>query len=193
MSAVWTGWAGCSGAQGRVLPDGARAPRHHRDRSADSTRPTRTQLTTVRGQVEVATTPGQVRAVHLDPEDPPVCREASRRVASADWVVLGPGSWFTSVIPHLLVPALRDALVQLPGTQDRGAEPCAHSRARPRASHPSSTSRCSPSMPLTWASTWCSPTRPPLSDRDVARARHQVSRCRAGRRRSRCRGRKPAT
>ena len=26
-------------------------------------------------------------------------------------MILGPGSWFTSVIPHLLVPALRKALV----------------------------------------------------------------------------------
>jgi len=25
--------------------------------------------------------------------------------------VLGPGSWFTSVIPHLMVPALREAIV----------------------------------------------------------------------------------
>ena len=33
-------------------------------------------------------------------------------VRTADWVVLGPGSWYTSVIPHLLVPALRDALVE---------------------------------------------------------------------------------
>jgi len=31
-------------------------------------------------------------------------------VTDADWVVLGPGSWFTSVIPHLLVPDLRRAL-----------------------------------------------------------------------------------
>jgi len=33
-------------------------------------------------------------------------------VGAADWVVLGPGSWFTSVIPHLLVPELREALVR---------------------------------------------------------------------------------
>jgi uncharacterized cofD-like protein len=32
-------------------------------------------------------------------------------VREADWVVLGPGSWFTSVLPHLLVPELRDALI----------------------------------------------------------------------------------
>ena len=28
----------------------------------------------------------------------------------ADWIVLGPGSWFTSVIPHLLVPKLAEAI-----------------------------------------------------------------------------------
>ena len=32
-------------------------------------------------------------------------------VRAADVVVLGPGSWFTSVLPHLLVPELRDALI----------------------------------------------------------------------------------
>ncbi len=68
-------------------------------------------LTTVRGQVEVASTSGQVVAVQLAPADPPACPEALDAIGSADWVVLGPGSWFTSVIPHLLVPELRDALV----------------------------------------------------------------------------------
>ena len=45
----------------------------------------------------------------------PTRRRARRRwtaVLAADWVVLGPGSWYTSVIPHLLVPALRKALVE---------------------------------------------------------------------------------
>ena len=32
-------------------------------------------------------------------------------IAAADVVSLGPGSWYTSVLPHLLVPALRAALV----------------------------------------------------------------------------------
>jgi len=70
--------------------------------------------TTVRGQVEVASTTGQVSAVHLDPQHPPACPEALDAVRAADWVVLGPGSWFTSVIPHLLVPELRDSLVSSP-------------------------------------------------------------------------------
>ena len=39
---------------------------------------------------------------------------ALEAIAGADWVFIGPGSWFTSVIPHLMVPALRDALVATP-------------------------------------------------------------------------------
>ena len=66
----------------------------------------------VRGQVEVATTEGRVLEVALEPQDPPSCGEALGAIAEADWVVLGPGSWFTSVIPHLLVPDLRAALEQ---------------------------------------------------------------------------------
>jgi uncharacterized cofD-like protein len=64
----------------------------------------------VRGQVAVATTPGRVVAVRIEPEEPPVCQQAVDAVLDADWAVLGPGSWFTSVIPHLLVPAMAKAL-----------------------------------------------------------------------------------
>lgn len=64
----------------------------------------------IRGQVAVATTPGRVRRVRLVPDDPPAVPEALDAIARADLVVLGPGSWFTSVIPHLLVPELYAAL-----------------------------------------------------------------------------------
>ncbi|MGZ8718894.1 MAG: gluconeogenesis factor YvcK family protein, partial [Aeromicrobium sp.] len=36
--------------------------------------------------------------------------EAVAALDAADWVVIGPGSWFTSVLPNLLVPGLRAAL-----------------------------------------------------------------------------------
>jgi len=68
------------------------------------------EVTTIRGQEECATTPGQVRSITLLPEDPPAVPEAVRAVLDADWVVFGPGSWFTSVLPHLLVPELAAAL-----------------------------------------------------------------------------------
>ena len=64
----------------------------------------------VRGQVAVATTPGRVSAVMLDPPDPRATPEAVEAIHAADWVVLGPGSLFTSMVPHLLVPGLREAL-----------------------------------------------------------------------------------
>jgi uncharacterized cofD-like protein len=72
-------------------------------------------LTTVRGQVEVATSPGTIQSVALEPAHPVPCPQAVAAVQDADWVVLGPGSWFTSVIPHLLVPELCRAVVETRG------------------------------------------------------------------------------
>ena len=103
-------WVGrLLGARGRVLPM-ATVPIDITALVAgiDPGRPDEDSL--VRGQVEVATTPGRVLNVTLDPVDPPACPEALQAVKAADWVVLGPGSWFTSVIPHLLVPELRAGL-----------------------------------------------------------------------------------
>src|SRR6266508_3071656 len=103
-------WVGrLLGAQGRVLPMSA-VPMDITARVVgdDPERPD--VVTEVRGQVEVATTPGRVVDVALDPADPPACPEAVAAVAEADWVVVGPGSWFTSVIPNLLVPELARAL-----------------------------------------------------------------------------------
>ena len=64
----------------------------------------------IRGQVAIATTPGKVRRVRLLPGNPPATRQAVDAIMAADLVVLGPGSWFTSVIPHVLVPGLAAAL-----------------------------------------------------------------------------------
>ena len=64
----------------------------------------------IRGQVAIATTVGKVRRVRLLPGDPPATRQAVDAIMAADLVVLGPGSWFTSVIPHVLVPQLSAAL-----------------------------------------------------------------------------------
>ncbi|GAA4097324.1 uridine diphosphate-N-acetylglucosamine-binding protein YvcK [Nocardioides kongjuensis] len=68
-------------------------------------------LTSVRGQVEVATTDGVISEIALEPADPEVSPAVVDAIAAADWVVLGPGSWFSSVLPHLLVPRLRESLV----------------------------------------------------------------------------------
>lgn len=96
-------------AQGRVLPMSVE-PIHlvARVRGADPDRPD--EESDVHGQVAAATTTGEVLAITLDPAEPPACPEAVEAIEQADWVVLGPGSWYTSLIPHLLVPGLREAL-----------------------------------------------------------------------------------
>lgn len=76
--------------------------------------PSDDEATLVVGQARVATTPGFVREVRLVPEAPPASPEVLEAVRSADALVLGPGSWFTSVIPHLLVPELARAIVESP-------------------------------------------------------------------------------
>ncbi len=75
-----------------------------------------TAVRRIRGQVAVATTPGRVQRIRLHPaghpdETPKACPDAVAAVLGADVVLLGPGSWFTSVLPHLLVPELHEALV----------------------------------------------------------------------------------
>jgi uncharacterized cofD-like protein len=65
---------------------------------------------TIRGQVAIAATPGHVREILVSPPDPTVHPAVLEAIAEADVISLGPGSWYTSVLPHLLVPRLRAAL-----------------------------------------------------------------------------------
>jgi uncharacterized cofD-like protein len=97
-------------AEGRVLPMAAVPMEIEAEViGLDPTRPD--EISYVRGQSKVAKTTAEVRSIHLHPQDPPACPESLAVILAADWVVLGPGSWFTSVIPHLLVPRLARAIL----------------------------------------------------------------------------------
>ena len=71
----------------------------------------------VSGQVAVARSTKPIYEAYLDPPDPPACEAAVEAIVGADQIVLGPGSLFTSLIATLLVPGIRDALVQAGGTK----------------------------------------------------------------------------
>jgi uncharacterized cofD-like protein len=58
----------------------------------------------------VATAAGEVVRVALEPADPPACEESIEAIRPGRLGRAGAGSWFTSLIPHLLVPELRIAL-----------------------------------------------------------------------------------
>ena len=89
---------------GRVLPMAAVAL------DIEGTFTTSTGRIVVRGQKEVATAKGRIESLRIIPEDPDARAEALTAISDADWITMGPGSWFSSVIPHLLVPAQLEAL-----------------------------------------------------------------------------------
>ncbi|CAB4611143.1 unannotated protein [freshwater metagenome] len=65
----------------------------------------------VRGQVEVATAKGKLESLRIIPENPAARSEALAAISTAEVITIGPGSWISSVLPHLLVPAQRDAII----------------------------------------------------------------------------------
>ena len=65
----------------------------------------------VRGQAEVATAKGKLETLRLLPENPAARSEALAAISNADVITMGPGSWISSVLPHLMVPAQREAII----------------------------------------------------------------------------------
>ena len=68
----------------------------------------------VSGETRIAAGVGACRRVWLDPE-PAAHPPAIRAIERADMVLLGPGSLFTSVLPHLAVPEIAAALAGTEG------------------------------------------------------------------------------
>lgn len=64
----------------------------------------------VAGESVIPKTTGTIEHVFLQPENPPAYPEAVRAILSADLVVLGPGSLYTSLLPNLLVQGIVNAL-----------------------------------------------------------------------------------
>ena len=64
------------------------------------------------GESKVSEAPGPVAKVLLEPSDPAIVPDVAQALASADLIVLGPGSLFTSTLPPLLVPGARQALLE---------------------------------------------------------------------------------
>ncbi|HSN07051.1 MAG TPA: uridine diphosphate-N-acetylglucosamine-binding protein YvcK [Candidatus Angelobacter sp.] len=108
-------WVGALlGAQGRVLPVAtqplqvvADVAGLHPDDPAVVER--------VVGQVEVATTRGEVVGLHIEPSDAAACPAAVEAIADAEAIVLGPGSWFTSVLAPLQVAGIGRAVTESTG------------------------------------------------------------------------------
>ena len=68
----------------------------------------------VSGQSSVMQTAG-IERVWIAPADVTASGDALAAIAEAEIVVLGPGSLYTSVLPVLLIPQIRDAVAAAPG------------------------------------------------------------------------------
>lgn len=69
---------------------------------------------TVHGEREIATSGSRVRRIRLSRRDCRPLAATLEAIATADLIVLGPGSLFSSVIPNLLVPGIPEAITASP-------------------------------------------------------------------------------
>jgi len=65
----------------------------------------------VEGESKIPEAQGRVMRVFLKPENARAYPATVQAILQADLIVAGPGSFFTSVMPNLLVPAIRDAIL----------------------------------------------------------------------------------
>lgn len=65
---------------------------------------------TVRGESEICARRRSIDRVWLAPRHPAATEEAVEAIETADVVVLGPGSLYTSIVPNLLVPGVAEAV-----------------------------------------------------------------------------------
>lgn len=92
--------------QGQVLP----STLHNVRLVADIRLPSQKEGIQIKGESQIPKMTGEVRRVWLEPNNPHAFPPALQAILSADMVVIGPGSLYTSIIPNLLVPDLSEAI-----------------------------------------------------------------------------------
>ena len=92
--------------QGQVLPSTLNDVRLQ----ADIMLPQAASEIRIQGESQIPKSNGKVKRVWLEPSSPPAFPQAIHAILTAELIVIGPGSLFTSLLPNLLVPDLTEAL-----------------------------------------------------------------------------------
>jgi uncharacterized cofD-like protein len=91
---------------GRVLP----STLHNVRLVADIQLPQAQTEVRVEGESQIPKTAGRVRRVWLEPDNAPAFPPVIQDLLSADLIVIGPGSLYTSILPNVLVRDLLEAI-----------------------------------------------------------------------------------
>jgi uncharacterized cofD-like protein len=91
---------------GRVLPSSLQDVRL----IADVLPPHADQEVRIRGESRIPKVGGHINRVWLEPNSPPAFPQVVQALLSADLILVGPGSLYTSILPNLLVPDISAAI-----------------------------------------------------------------------------------
>ncbi|WP_228021942.1 gluconeogenesis factor YvcK family protein [Vasconcelosia minhoensis] len=64
----------------------------------------------IEGESNIARARGQIVGIGCRPAQPPALPQVLEAIEAADYIIIGPGSLYTSIIPNLLVPEIVDAI-----------------------------------------------------------------------------------
>lgn len=66
----------------------------------------------IEGESNITEAKGSIVKIGCTPANPPALPKALKAIQEADYIIIGPGSLYTSVIPNLLVPEIASAIAQ---------------------------------------------------------------------------------
>jgi uncharacterized cofD-like protein len=66
----------------------------------------------IEGESNITEAKGKIVRVGCTPANPPALPRAIQAIQEADYLIMGPGSLYTSIIPNLLVPEITEAIAQ---------------------------------------------------------------------------------
>jgi uncharacterized cofD-like protein len=92
--------------RGQVLP----ATLHDVKLVADIRMPEEESDSRINGESQITKAGGMIRRVWLEPDSPRAYPPTVQAILSADLILVGPGSLYTSILPDLLVPDIAEAL-----------------------------------------------------------------------------------
>ena len=66
----------------------------------------------IEGESNIPVAKGRIKNIGCIPADPPALPTAVKAIKEAEYIIIGPGSLYTSIIPNLLIPDIRDAIAK---------------------------------------------------------------------------------